>query len=123
MNNYITLDGNKYATLAKTWKPLTVKPSTDRLTLQGNIDVSYGPGVVKEWQGTIVADVSQRATGWGTVTTLKATLEKRESVSFTDHNGTTYTVHVLGTFDERSLTNVWDDSQNKIHFNVRILSE
>jgi hypothetical protein len=53
MNNYIELDGHKYVTPFGKWVPVIDKPSTARITLDGDLDVTYGPATWKKWQGMI----------------------------------------------------------------------
>jgi hypothetical protein len=121
MNNYITLDGNKYATNAKGWKVINGKPGTERYTLLGALDVTYGPATPKCWEGEINGPVTARAAGWGTIVTLRTTLAKKQAVSYTDHYGTTVNVHCLGDFAERSLSTQWDGATNVIYVSVRLV--
>ena len=124
MNNYITLDGYKYATTADTWRPVIHKPHTERYTLTGQLDVTYGPSTPTAWEGEIVAPVTARSFGWGTVNTLIATLAKKEAVNFFDHYGQTlYQVHCLGDQERRSLFPNWDDPHNVFYYLVRLVSE
>ena len=69
--------------------------------------MTYGAAFPQAWEGEIHAPVTARAEGWGTITTLKATLAKKSSVVFFDHYGTLYTVHCLGDHRARSLMNYW----------------
>jgi len=122
MNNYITLDTKMYRTLARDWAPVWNKPSTDRVTLSGSVDVTYGPAMILGYTGSIIAPVSAPS-GWGTFADLKATLEKREAVPFIPHEGgSAVTVHVLGPFNPVSLLGVWDAASNEWHIPVRIVS-
>jgi len=121
MNSYITLDGYRYATAQKTWQPETPKAMTPRLTLAGNLDVTFGPGITKVWTGEIQARVTPK-TNYGTPAQLRASLEKIQGLSFTDHYGTSYTVYIQG-FKERSYTPSWDGASNAMYFNVRMVGK
>ena len=56
--DYIVLDGLKYRTLAKQWKPQVNKPATARVTLQGEIEATFGVTNILKWQGIIIAPVT-----------------------------------------------------------------
>ena len=121
MNSYITLDGKKYSTAQKTWQPETPKAMTPRLTLAGDLDVTFGPGVTKVWTGEIKARVTP-ATGYGTPNELRTSLDKITGLTFLDHLGNSYTVYVQG-YKERSYTPAWDGSSNAMYFNVRMVGK
>lgn len=121
MNDYITLDGYKYRTPARSWVMTNHKPASVKPTLIGETDATYGPVTILEWRGEIAGPVTAPGAGWGTIATLRATLKKRSTLSFTDHYGTTRTVNVLGPFIERSLTPNWDAPSNQIYASVTIL--
>jgi hypothetical protein len=121
MNNYILLDGKKYVTPSKNWKPVYDKPATVKATLLGGIDVTYGPAVYNEWQGEIEGPVTPKDGTWGSISDLRATIAKTTTVSFTDHYGTGMNVHVLGPFQERSLAPKWDSASNCIFVQVRLI--
>lgn len=123
MNNYITLDGYKYATNANKWEEVTFKPATVRYTLSGNLDVTYGDAAPREWLGEILAPVTARGEGWGTITTLKATLVKKSAVTFVDHYDYSCDVHCVGEQRGRSLMPRWDDPQNVFFMPVRLVEE
>lgn len=119
-NAYIVLDGLKYTTLQRSWKPVPVKSSQDRLNLDGSRDVTYGPAVFTDYQGEIVAPVTPADTSYGTYEDLMETIEQLEAVSFTDHYGNTFNVHVLGPFELKSLLPDWNSSSNMWYVDVRI---
>lgn len=123
MNNYITLDGYKYATNANKWEEVTFKPTTVRYTLNGGVDVTYGPATPREWIGEILAPVTARAEGWGTINTLKTTLVKKLAVAFIDHYGYSCNVHCIGEQRGRSLSPRWDDAQNVFFMPVELVEE
>ena len=122
MNNYITLDGKRYTTVAN-WTPVTEKPYTERYTLSGALDITYGPATPTAWEGEIVAPVTPRSFAWGDIDDLMTALAKKESVTLYDHDGVSHTVHCLGSHERRSLINVWDDDQNVFYVTVRLVSE
>lgn len=118
-NTYITLDGKYYKTLQKNWRELPIVPSTARLLLSGDLDVTYGPTDLMIWEGEIAADVSP-ASGYGSDTDLYTTLRKTTTVDFTDHRGTTYSdIHIEAT-NARSLLPDWDNVNNTIYVAVKI---
>jgi hypothetical protein len=121
MNDYLTLDGKRYKTKADSWKPVYGKPHTERRTLTGALDITYGPGTIFAWEGEIIAPVTAQGTEWGTVANLRTSLAKKQAVSMTDHYGQTYNVHCLGPHEERSLVNVWDSAVNVFYISVRLV--
>jgi hypothetical protein len=121
-NSYVTLDGYRYSALRKTWKPVVVKPSQDRLNLDGTRDVTYGPAVIVDWEGELVAHTSPASTEYGSYDDLMQTIAKTESVTFVDHFGTSYNVHVLGPFDMRSNLPDWNSASNVWYVMLRIVA-
>lgn len=120
MNNYMKLDGYKYMTPARDWRPVPSKPATTRVNLNGKTDVTYGPATINEWVGAIIAP-TVAAGGWGTKATLDVTIAKREPVAFEDHYGNACDVHVLGTFETISVSPVWDGASNEFKVAVVLL--
>jgi hypothetical protein len=120
MNNYITLDGFKYVTPFGKWTPVMDKPATARIDLLGGLDVTYGPATWQRWQGMIEV-AANPTTGYGSPYELRATLAKRTAVTFVDHYGETYNVHLLGPFPEMSFTPVWDGNSNVIFFQLTVV--
>ena len=116
MNSYITLDGHKYVTPVG-WQSKIDKPSTIRQTLNGVVDVTYGPADFREWNGVIRAYVTAQA-GFGTDVELLETLSKKAEVLMIDHYGTSYYVHVISPFEPNSFTSQWDAGSN--HFDVMV---
>jgi len=121
MNNYVTLDGYKYMTMTD-WCPVPVKPATSRYLLNASVDVSYGPGMFKEYQGTLIVPASP-ASGWGGRSDLEASFEKVVGLSFTDHEGNSETVHMFGRLQFESMSPRWDGASNEFHFPVRLVCE
>jgi len=123
MNNYIILDGYKYATVANNWGYISQKPNSVRYTLSGQLDVTYGTAEPVFWEGEVAAPVVARDVDWGTIETLRVTLAKKQGLSYTDHYGTEYVVHSVIDRKERSLMPNWDDPSNKIYVEVRLVKE
>lgn len=121
-NSYIILDGLRYKTLAKQWKPAITRPASARLTLQGNMEVTFGVGVLNRWEGSIIARPTTADPAYGTIDSLRASLRKTAPLAFTDHYGKEHSVVALGPFQETSLINVWEAAGNKIFVNVTLLS-
>lgn len=124
---YIVLDGCRYKTLAKQWRPSIARPATPRLTLQGSLEGTFGVGALIRWQGQIIAphgdalpvppDVE------GNIVSLRASLAKTQALPFTDHNGTEYIVIAQGPFEEMSLVNVWNAASNKYYVSVQLTAK
>jgi len=121
MNNYITLDGNKYMTRHGDWEPIYDKPGAARLVLSGNIDVTWGPATISGWQGVIIGPVTSPGTGWGTIDNLRTSVRKTQAVSFTDHYSNTDDVIVLGSLREESKSPMWDSPSNEITVEVELV--
>jgi hypothetical protein len=121
-NAYISLDGLKYTTLQRSWRPVPTKSSQDRLNLDGSRDVTYGPAAFTDYVGEIVAPVTPKDTGWGDYSDLMETIAKTEYVSFTDHYGSTCNVHVLGPFDMKPVHADWASASNIWYVTVRIVA-
>ena len=119
MNDYITLNGKQYKTM-RGWEPELVKPSTDRMTLAGDFDVTYGPGSTWEWNGEIKVPNTGDAT-WGGLTDFQTLMALRTNMTFIDHAGTSHTVHALGRFSRRTLHTLWDATSNEYYFTVRLV--
>jgi len=119
MNAYITLDSNKYTTVANNWEESAVTPSTSRMLLNSAHDSTYGPATMLMWSGEIKIDVSENREGWGTIATLKATCQKKQRVTFTDHYGNSYNAHLKG-YKQRSLSPMWDGASNVMYYTIAI---
>jgi hypothetical protein len=120
---YILLDGLKYKTLAKQWRPTTLKPAQARLDLMGRLSATFAAAALKRWDGIIAAPTTA-SDGYGSIDDLRVSIAKRAMVSFTDHYGTEYPHSVvLGPFEEEHLQNVWNAPSNKVYVRVSITSE
>jgi hypothetical protein len=123
MNNYITLGARQYYIPHGKWEPILRKPSNVRYTVNGSVDVTYGPGVYYEWVGEIEAPTSASAP-WGDISTLRATLAQTSGINFVDHyGGAAATVHAVGEMSEVSDSPKWDGQSNKIRIKVRLVRE
>jgi len=120
MNAYVTLDGNKYSAPHGQWAPSTDRPVVVRRLLSGGTNVTFGPAPIQRWQGQLNASVTP-ASGFGDIDDLRATVAKLESLSFTDHYGTSYTVVVDRSVGEESLSPVWDSAENKFKVSLTLL--
>jgi hypothetical protein len=129
---YIILDGFRYKTLAKQWRPTTIRPVQARITLAGRLTATFGAAALKRWDGIISAPSGEAVpppaipgeTVYGTIENLRATLRKHEQVKFTDHYGTVYWFStILGPFEEESLQNIWNAPTNKFLVRVSIMAE
>lgn len=122
MRNYITLNGKKYTTSGNNWFPVPSVPSTVRMLLDGTVDVTYGPGVMREWQGTIEFD-HYPAEGYGGPQDFYEAATARAAIPFEDHYGEAMNVHLVAPagFKHRALIPKWDASSNKWFVDVRIV--
>jgi hypothetical protein len=129
MNNYITLDTYKYKTLQRAWVPSRNTPSTSRVTLLGDLDITFGHVTLLTYQGELVGPVSVADTskypggGWGTITELRASLGKKQALAFTDHEGLTMNVHARGPYPERNLLPDWDNTNNLVYVMVTLVGK
>lgn len=121
MNNYITFDTLKYKAPHLKYAPLRNKPATERITLSGASDVTYGPSTILEWMGEILAPVTPEDTGWGDIDDLRVSLAKREPLALIDHYNVASTVYALGPHGEISFAPVWDAASNEFHVSVRFV--
>jgi hypothetical protein len=120
MNDYITLDGKRYKTTKKSWTPETVTPMQSKDYLNGDLNATFGATSLLMWEGVIIAP-STAPTLFGSIKDIDKTLVKRETVSFTDHHGTTYAnVHLIGPFAKHSLFPNWDVAGNPIYVSITI---
>jgi hypothetical protein len=92
--------------------------ANSRILADGSLDVTHGPTTVYLFQGEIAADVTPDS-GYGSISNLRASLVKKQAFSFTDHYGTTYTVHAIGPFPERALSPKWDSASNIFYVSVQ----
>lgn len=128
--SYVILDGYRYKTLAKQWKPATVRPASARLTLLGDFEATFGAGSLMKWEGLIAVPHGETAplpadgSQYGNIVSLRDTLKKRMALSFVDHNGDPYPESVLiGPFDEQTLINVWNSASNKYYVRLQITAK
>jgi len=120
MNNYITLDGYKYRTMAKDWTPIVNVPTSFRMTLSGKSDAAFAAGDIKQWAGTIEARVTPED-GFGSIDDLIASVLKRSPLSFTDHFGASYQVIVYGPMKQTSISPKWDGASNVYRIPVTLM--
>lgn len=123
MNNYIILDGLQYMAPHGDFGQVRSKPSTERVTLSGRTDVTYGPAALVEWTGSLIAPVTPPDTGWGDIDDLRYTLEKRQGLAFTDHYGVSGVVYAVGPHGEISFAPVWDAASNEFYISVKLLMD
>lgn len=120
MRNYIELDGKKYHTTAKDWKPEGQVPGTLRTNLDGSLDATFGAGEYKTWKGEIKIDVTPPNVSYGTEADLIAALTKKSGIVLHDHlypSTPEYTVYSFN-WKKRSLSPMWDSPSNALFFQV-----
>jgi hypothetical protein len=121
MNNYVVFDTLKYKAPHGNFGPIRNKPATERVTLSGKSDITFGPGTLVEWVGELIAPVTPDGTGWGDIDDLRYSLGKRTYLAFIDHYGVAHTVYALGAHAESSLTPMWDGASNEWRVSVRFV--
>lgn len=129
-NAYIILDGYRYKTLAKQWRPMLNRPASPRLTLLGDMEATFGVGALQRWEGQISvphgesAPLPANGSLYGNIYTLRETIKKRQALAFTDHYGVVYAEAVMtGPFDETALLNVWNSTSNKYYVRVALTAK
>ena len=112
MNNYITLDTYKYAVTAKNWESHPIRPASADPMLNGETAVTFGPATWRVWTGSIKAAVTP-ASGYGSIVNFRATMEKLQTVAYTDVYGNTFTVLATVKGPEISISPMWDAADNE----------
>lgn len=120
MNDYVTLDGKKYATIHGQWQPSTDRPVVIKRLLSGSTNVTFGPASNKRWRGKLLAAVTP-AVDYGSIGDLRTTCEKLEALTFIDHYGNSHSVILDRVVDESSNVPKWDSPENKMHVNVTVV--
>lgn len=120
MNAYVTLDGKKYVCLHGRWAKQTSKPASERQTLSGSVDITYGPAAFTIWEGNVRVYVTP-AVGYGTPANLETSYAKTTTMAFTDFDGVGYTVHFVGTLTPESLSPMWDAATNSFTYKIRLV--
>ncbi len=127
--SYIILDGYRYKALAKQWRPMVLRPSTARMTLQGDLEATFGVGSLIRWEGIISTSHGEASPGTangsldGNIYTLRASLKKLTMLPMTDHTGTAYSVVAMGPFSEQTAQNVWNAASNKYYVQVQFTAK
>ncbi len=119
MNSYIILDGKRYPAKHKDFLPVKNRPIMERALLDGTRDVVYGSSFLQGWEGTIVVPTSE-SDPYGDIADLRTTMDKKTTVSMTDHYGNVHTVALLGDLAEDSISPMWDANTNKYNIKIRI---
>lgn len=128
INNFIIIndgtDALKYKTALKSWGSAPVNPNTARILLNGDIDVTYGPGALGNWTGDILCPVDTQPAGWGNIDDLRIQLARRVIYQFTDHYGDLYTkAHIDGPFNEASIMPDWEAGGNDILVRIQVTAK
>jgi len=120
MNDYITLDGKKYATAAEAWEPNEDRPMIVRRLMSATTNVTFGPATFTGWRGVILVDVTPQ-TGFGSIDDMRTTYRKRSALSFTDHYGNTFSVVIDRTVGEKSISPMWTAIDNTFRINTSLI--
>lgn len=127
-NNYIEInDGTntlKYKTALRSWQSIPITPSTSRVLLSGNIDVTYGSTSLNTWEGELLVPVTSPGSGWGSISTLRVQLTKKVLFQFRDHYNQLFTSAAIeGPFTEHSIAPDWEASENDILVNIKVTAK
>jgi hypothetical protein len=119
MNNYITLDGYKYAT-GVSWLPTEDRPMVIKRLFSGGTNVTFGPASYKGWKGSIMVDATPKP-GYGSIENIRTTYRKLSGISFTDHLDNTCTVVMDRSVSEKSLSPMWTAEDNSTSIIVALI--
>jgi len=123
-NDYIQIEGKKYATVFGAFQKSTIKPGTHRQAIDGSFDVTYGPQEYDVWQGMIRAP-NNPATGYGSKAELITALKLKRGLTFYPHDSTSgpLTAHVIGVINEKSFTPDMHGTSNNWFIDLNLLIE
>jgi len=122
MNDYVILDGYRYAAPFMQFEPRRRKPARVRYTLGGTLDVTYGPAVPLLWQGKLKVPVQPTDSDvYGDIDQFRITAVTKTALAYTDHLGDVYSVHLLGEFHELPKLPVIDSTTNVYYIPVTIV--
>ncbi len=122
MNDYVTLDGYRYTAPFMQFEPIRQKPNRMRYTLGGTLDVTYGPASPLVWQGKLRVPVQPTDSDvYGDIGQFRITAATKGELAFIDHDGDTYTIHLIGQFHELPKVPVVDSAQNNFYIPVTIV--
>lgn len=119
LDDYIILDGLKYTTTHKTWRPALLPTVSSRIILNGSLDATWGPSQYV-FSGEIVAPVTPVTPEHGSINDLRTTLAKTSILNLTDYDGSVYQLVLVGSSQERSLSSKWDMPKNIIYVTVQL---
>lgn len=119
MNDYITLDSWRYKCRFPDWRPWFFKPGTIRYTLGGNSDATYGTAVPQGWEGAIEVPYEDSGS-YGGRSEFETSIKTLGPISFTDHFGSTYNVHIVGQVTFEAIKPMYDADDTKLYYMVRL---
>ena len=120
MNEYIKLDGYKYRTSSKTWKPQIMFMSTSQVLFNGDLDTTFSSETLYLFSGEIVVHNNELDATYGTLELLKATLLKTAHIDLQDHYGNLYEVIAMGDIPERGFSPNWDSLNTNMYVTVQL---
>ncbi len=121
MNDYVILDGYRYAAPFLQFEPKRTVPQRQRYTLGGTLDVTYGPASPLVWEGKLKVPVTPTDSDvWGDIGQFRLSIVKKEALAFTDHLGDVYTVHVSGIQHEVPKIPVIDSAENTFYIPIKL---
>lgn len=121
MNDYVILDGYRYAAPFMQFEPRRQVPQRQKYTLGGTLDVTYGPANPLFWEGKLKVPVSVTDSDvYGDIGQFRLTIVKKIALAFTDHEGDVFTIHLSGVHHELPKVPVVDSVQNTYYIPVRI---
>ncbi len=121
MNDYVVLDGYRYAAPFMQFEAKRQVPQRQRYTLGGTLDVTYGPAEPLVWEGKLKVPVQPTDSDvWGDIGQFRLTIVKKMALDFIDHLGDVYTIHLSGVHHELPKVPVIDSAENVFYIPVRI---
>lgn len=123
--SYITLNGKRYVTFYGNWKERFRKNANVRQTVDGTLDITYGPKTYREWIGAIRAPITVTDTAYGTYADLRAAVDLRQGMPFRTHNPgePELTVHIVGEIEADTATPDFFGSENFLMVSLILIVE
>lgn len=85
------------------------------------LDITWGPATIYIFQGEIIADNLPGSEARTHIVELRASLAKRNKLSFTDHYGNQYSVVAIGPFPEKAISPSLRSLSNLIYVTVQLV--
>lgn len=120
MRDYIILDGKRYRTAHPEWEPVDECPVVVKRLLSGGTNVTFAPTTFISWAGVVTVDVGAQSP-FGTIDEFRASIRKRAVLTFVDHFDASHSVVIDRRVGGKSLSPVWDATDNVWRMSVTLL--